>query len=101
MNTLWFFGILISTYLTARCFSLFQVWFQNARAKWRRMMIKQEGKSGEKCAGTESGNTLSDMESFQTHGPGAVGPEFHQQPIPPHSPHFVLGSSSPAPLECS
>lgn len=64
-------------------------------------MIKQEGKSGDKCPGTESGNAMGDMESFQAHGPGTVGPEFHQQPIPPHSPHFVLGGSSPAPLECS
>ncbi|XP_069674434.1 LIM/homeobox protein Lhx9-like isoform X2 [Periplaneta americana] len=78
-----------------------QVWFQNARAKWRRMMIKQEGKSGDKCPGTDSGNSLADMESFQTHGPGAVGPEFHQQPLPPRSPPFVLGGSSPSPLECS
>ncbi|KAJ9585880.1 hypothetical protein L9F63_020479, partial [Diploptera punctata] len=72
------------------------VWFQNARAKWRRMMIKQEGKTGEKCPGTESGSSLGDMDSFQP----PVGPDFHQQPLPPHSPPFVLGTS-PSPLECS
>jgi LIM homeobox protein 2/9 len=80
---------------------LFQVWFQNARAKWRRMMIKQEGKTGDKCPGTESGNSLGDIETFQPHAPSTVGPEFHQQPLPPHSPPFVLGGSSSSPLECS
>ncbi|XP_023710760.1 protein apterous isoform X2 [Cryptotermes secundus] len=78
-----------------------QVWFQNARAKWRRMMIKQEGKTGDKCPGAESGNSLGDMETFQPHAPGTVGPEFHQQSLPPHSPPFVLGGSSSSPLECS
>lgn len=73
-----------------------QVWFQNARAKWRRMMLKQEGKSGEKS----STDGLSDMELY-THGPG--GPMSGSiQSLPPQSPPFMLPSGSPSSsLDCS
>ncbi|EEB19660.1 Ultrabithorax, putative [Pediculus humanus corporis] len=71
-----------------------QVWFQNARAKWRRMMVKQEGKS-DKCSG-ESG-VLSDLDSYATHSGGG------NMSLGPHSPPFTLSNScsSPASLECS
>ncbi|XP_030764139.1 protein apterous-like [Sitophilus oryzae] len=71
-----------------------QVWFQNARAKWRRMMLKQEGKSGEKCSGSES---ISDMEMYGgPGGPASIG-------MQPHSPPFLLpgGAGSPSSLDCS
>ncbi|XP_076263902.1 protein apterous-like isoform X2 [Rhynchophorus ferrugineus] len=71
-----------------------QVWFQNARAKWRRMMLKQEGKSGEKCSGSES---ISDMEMYGgPGGPASIG-------MAPHSPPFLLpgGAGSPSSLDCS
>ncbi|XP_031348784.1 protein apterous-like isoform X2 [Photinus pyralis] len=72
-----------------------QVWFQNARAKWRRMMLKQEGKSGEKSGA----DGLSDMELY-THGPGPMTSSL--QSLPPQSPPFMLPSGSPSSsLDCS
>ncbi|GJQ70926.1 putative zinc-binding domain containing protein [Trypoxylus dichotomus] len=72
-----------------------QVWFQNARAKWRRMMLKQEGKSGEKCSGSEG---MSDMDIYP--GPGSIGGSI--QSLNPHSPPFMLPSGSPSSsLDCS
>ncbi|XP_063235162.1 LIM/homeobox protein Lhx9-like isoform X2 [Bacillus rossius redtenbacheri] len=78
-----------------------QVWFQNARAKWRRMVLKQEGKAGlpgDKCPGVDQ---LGDLEAFQHHGP-ASGDYRHQGLGPdPHSPDFMLGGASPPSLECT
>jgi LIM homeobox protein 2/9 len=74
---------------------LFQVWFQNARAKWRRMMLKQEGKSGDKCSGSES---MSDLDLYP-HGPGSMASSI--QSMAPHSPPFILPPGSPSSLDCS
>ncbi|XP_044255370.1 LIM/homeobox protein Lhx9-like isoform X2 [Tribolium madens] len=72
-----------------------QVWFQNARAKWRRMMLKQEGKSGDKCSGSES---MSDLDLYP-HGPGSMASSI--QSMAPHSPPFILPPGSPSSLDCS
>ncbi|XP_066260226.1 LIM/homeobox protein Lhx2 isoform X2 [Euwallacea similis] len=75
-----------------------QVWFQNARAKWRRMMLKQEGKSGEKCSGSES---MSDMDMYG--GPGGPASMGSSIGMAPHSPQFMMpgGGGSPSSLDCS
>ncbi|KAL5288011.1 LHX2 family protein [Megaselia abdita] len=41
-----------------------QVWFQNARAKWRRMMMKQDGKIM-----TDRGDGSLDLDNFNSHSP--------------------------------
>ncbi|XP_063979194.1 protein apterous-like isoform X2 [Diachasmimorpha longicaudata] len=64
-----------------------QVWFQNARAKWRRMVLKQEGKS-DKCGGVDGGS-LNDLELYGNSA-GSGGP--------PMSPQFMMGPHSPASL---
>lgn len=70
-----------------------QVWFQNARAKWRRMMLKQEGKSVEKCSGSDS---ISDIDLY-SHGPPSMSSSI--QSMTPHSPPFMLPSGSPSSLD--
>lgn len=81
-------------YETLSACAVSQVWFQNARAKWRRMMLKQEGK-GDKCDGVD-GNNLGDLELYGN-GTGSGGP--------PISPPFMLGGphspSSLASLDCA
>lgn len=75
-------------------FSLLQVWFQNARAKWRRMMLKQEGKSGEKCSNSDN---MSDMDMYP-HGPSSMGSNISMNP---HSPPFIMPPGSPSSVDCS
>lgn len=68
-----------------------QVWFQNARAKWRRMVTKQENKMAEKCSPDAS------LEMDLYHGPmGSI------QSLPPHSPPYSVmgGPPSPNSMDC-
>jgi LIM homeobox protein 2/9 len=58
---------------------ILKVWFQNARAKWRRMIMKQEGKSIE----GDKGESSLDLDSYG-----------------PHSPSFMMGGpDSPSMLD--
>ncbi|XP_047040787.1 protein apterous [Helicoverpa zea] len=68
-----------------------QVWFQNARAKWRRMVTKQENKMSDKCSPDAS------LEMDMYHGPmGSI------QSLPPHSPPYSVmgGPPSPNSMDC-
>ncbi|XP_063546940.1 protein apterous-like isoform X1 [Cydia strobilella] len=68
-----------------------QVWFQNARAKWRRMVTKQESKMADKCSPDAS------LEMDMYHGPmGSI------QSLPPHSPPYSVmgGPPSPNSMDC-
>ncbi|XP_073945640.1 LIM/homeobox protein Lhx9-like [Choristoneura fumiferana] len=68
-----------------------QVWFQNARAKWRRMVTKQENKMADKCSPDAS------LEMDMYHGPmGSI------QSLPPHSPPYSVmgGPPSPNSMDC-
>lgn len=78
LNSWMFYSSFLSLSLQL-CISLsIQVWFQNARAKWRRVMLKQEGKSidGEKGEGS------IDLDTYN-----------------PHSPSYMLGQASPTSME--
>lgn len=68
-----------------------QVWFQNARAKWRRMVTKQESKLSDKLSPDAS------LELDMYHGPmGSI------QSLPPHSPPYSVmgGPPSPNSMDC-
>ncbi|XP_059489032.1 protein apterous-like isoform X2 [Neocloeon triangulifer] len=72
-----------------------QVWFQNARAKWRRMMIKQEGKIPSDKQGLDSpcGGDLQ-----QSHLGHPHSDYLHMQGDPSCSPQYMMGS--PSSLDC-
>lgn len=69
-----------SLFIFACLFPFNQVWFQNARAKWRRMMMKQEGKSG--GPESEKGDMSLDLDSYSDHSPSFMMSG-------PHSPHSM------------
>ncbi|XP_065218294.1 LIM/homeobox protein Lhx9-like [Planococcus citri] len=70
-----------------------QVWFQNARAKWRRMLNKQQENNGTSIKNMDdkscSDNSSSALESVYHHGPMGMTN---------HSPQHYL---SPASLDCN
>ncbi|CAH0389835.1 unnamed protein product [Bemisia tabaci] len=63
----------------------YAVWFQNARAKWRRMMVKQEGGSNKSGDKSDSSNS-------------AIDTVYHHNVSGMSSPQHYMSSS---PLECS
>ncbi|GBP93819.1 Protein apterous [Eumeta japonica] len=69
-----------------------RVWFQNARAKWRRMVTKQENKMTEKCSPDGS----LEMDMYHGSIAGSI------QSMPPHSPPYSVmgGPASPNSMEC-
>ncbi|CAH1647471.1 unnamed protein product [Spodoptera littoralis] len=84
------FGVNVSTVISVMALKK-AVWFQNARAKWRRMVTKQESKLSDKC----SPDASLDMDLY--HGQmGSI------QSLPPHSPPYSVmgGPPSPNSMDC-
>lgn len=68
------FSLLLFVRSPRYCWMCKKVWFQNARAKWRRMMMKQDGK------GSDKGDGSLDLDSYS------------------HSPtSFIMGVGPPSP----